>query len=169
MRKGILLLFSTWSLACTVQAQHQVTLKTGEKLQGEVQSISNSMLYFMQKGQKLNFAINEVKAIDFSPESSSNLTTGTSAAGKGISYIMPGRKLIRQPKIDNLTMESGVVVVSITINKYGNVTAAEPGAEGTTTTSQYLLSKAKQAAESVQFDTGPTMPISQKGSLTITF
>ena len=82
---------------------------------------------------------------------------------------MPGRKLNRQPKIDNLTMEKGIVVIAITINKYGNVVKAEPGAEGTTTTSQYLLTKAKQAAESAMFDGGTTFPLEQKGTITVTF
>ena len=82
---------------------------------------------------------------------------------------MNGRKMTKQPTVSNLTMEKGLVVVDITINKYGNVIKAEPGAEGTTTTSQYLLTKGKQAAESAAFDTGPTMPLEQKGSITITF
>ena len=77
--------------------------------------------------------------------------------------------MTREPKIDNLTMEKGIVVVEITINKYGNVVKAEPGIEGSTTTSNYLLTKAKQAAESVMFDTSPKMPQSQTGSITITF
>jgi hypothetical protein len=82
---------------------------------------------------------------------------------------MNGRKMLKQPKIDNLTMEKGIVVVEITINKYGSVTKAVPGIEGSTTTSTYLLTKAKQAAESVTFDTSPVMPLEQKGSITITF
>ena len=76
---------------------------------------------------------------------------------------------MKQPKIDNLTMEKGIVVVEITINKYGNVVKAVPGIEGTTTTSNYLHTKAKHAAESVKFDTSPVMPIEQKGTLTIIF
>ncbi len=66
-------------------------------------------------------------------------------------------------------MEKGIVVVEITINKYGNVIKAVPGIEGSTTTSNYLFTKAKQAAQSVMFDTGPTMPLEQKGTITITF
>ena len=97
--------------------------------------------------------------------SASSTTSGT----KGVSYVMNGRKITKQPTVSNLTMEKGIVVIDITINKYGNVIKAEPGAEGTTTTSQYLLTKGKQAAESAQFDTGPTMPLEQKGSITITY
>jgi hypothetical protein len=82
---------------------------------------------------------------------------------------MAGRKMIKDPKVDNLTMEKGIVVVEITINKYGNVIKAVPGIEGSTTTSSYLLTKAKQAAESVQFDTSPVMPQSQTGTITVTF
>ena len=46
---------------------------------------------------------------------------------------------------------------------------AEAGADGTTTTSNYLLTKAKQAAESAMFDGGTTFPLEQKGTITITF
>jgi hypothetical protein len=58
-------------------------------------------------------------------------------------------------------------VVDVTIDKYGNVIKASPGAPGTTTTSKYLLTKAKQAAESVKFDTSPTMPLETEGTITI--
>ena len=78
----------------------------------------------------------EVKAIEFNQPVKSNESAGngTNAGTKGVSFVMPGRKLIKQPKIDNLTMEKGIVVVAITINKYGDVVKAEPGIEGTTTT-----------------------------------
>jgi hypothetical protein len=83
--------------------------------------------------------------------------------------VMAGRKLVNQPKVDNLTQEKGIVVVSINIDKYGHVKKAEPGAEGTTTTNNYLLTKAKQAAESAIFDNCPTCPLDSKGTITIIF
>jgi hypothetical protein len=105
----------------------------------------------------------------FDDHSPSKSNQATAASSKGVSYVMSGRKMIKEPKIDNLTMEKGIVVVEITINKYGNVVKAVPGIEGSTTTSNYLLTKAKQAAESAKFDTSPVMPLEQKGSITITF
>ncbi len=148
-------------------AQHTVTLKTGEKLDGELQSIQNHQVNFFSKGTVLTFDLGQISSISFDGPVKS---TGAAPTGnKAVSFVMPGRKLVRQPKIDNLTMERGIVVVEITINKYGNVMKAEPGAEGTTTTSQYLLTKAKQAAESAMFDGGTTLPLEQKGTISIVF
>ncbi|MBK9320273.1 MAG: hypothetical protein IPM91_16725 [Bacteroidetes bacterium] len=149
-------------------SQHIIITKNGERLNGELQRIENNTVTFFHKGSTVTFQLGQIKSIDFEGEpgtASSQASTGQ----KGVSFIMPGRKLTKQPKVDNLTMERGIVVVGITINKYGDVVKADPGVEGTTTTSQYLLTKAKQAAESAKFDGGTTMPLEQKGTITVTF
>jgi hypothetical protein len=150
-------------------SQHTITTKTGEKLQGELQKIQDNTVTFFHKGSIVTFQLGQIKSIDFESTPGSGASTVVSSGEKGISFVMPGRKITKQPRVDNLTMERGVVVVAITINKYGDVVKAEPGVEGTTTTSQYLLTKAKQAAESAKFDGGTTMPLEQKGTITITF
>lgn len=152
---------------CQSQAQHQLVLKNGESLSGEIRSLNDGVLKFISKGKEMSFKTSEISNISFGLTDSGPSAGAT--ATKGVSYVMAGRKLIREPKIDNLTMEKGIVVVEITIDKYGNVVKAVPGIEGTTTTSNYLLTKAKQAAESVKFDTSPVMPQSQTGAITITF
>lgn len=145
-------------------------------MNGEVVSINDGKLAFAFKGNIMNFKTSEISAIVFSdskdkePPVPPAETKTTSASGtKGISYVMSGRKLLNQPVVNNLTSEKGIVVVEITINKYGNVIKAEPGAEGTTTTSLYLFTKAKQAAESAHFDTFQIAPLEQKGTITIIF
>lgn len=157
-------------IACPVfiQAQHVITTKTGERLNGELQKIEDNTVTFFHKGSMVTFQLGQIKSIEFDGEAGAGSSSSQSGQ-KGISYLMPGRKVTKQPKVDNLTMEKGVVVVAITINKYGDVVKADPGVEGTTTTSQYLLTKAKQAAESAKFDGGTTMPLEQKGTITITF
>ena len=151
-----------------VDAQHLIITKSGERMNGEVQRIENNTVSFFHKGTLLSFQLGQIKSIEFDVEPGGS--GGSVPAGqKGVSFVMPGRKLVKQPKIDNLTMERGIVVVAITINKYGNVIKADPGVEGTTTMSTYLLTKAKQAAESAAFDGGTTMPLEQKGTMTITF
>lgn len=154
-------------------AQHALVLKSGEKMNGEVQSIKEGTISFLFKGNIMSFKVGEVSAIYFEDKIT---TTGletksgmTSSGTKGVSYIMNGRKLVNQPKVDNLTQERGTVVVLINIDKYGHVKKAEPGAEGTTTTSNYLMTKAKQAAESAIFDNCPTCPLDTKGTITIIF
>lgn len=144
-------------------------------MNGEVISIKDGTLTFSFKNNQMTFKTSEISSIIFNnsespaPSSGTSVKTTTSGGAKGVSYVMNGRKMIRQPVVSNLTAEKGIVVVEITINKYGNVIKAEPGAEGTTTTSQYLLTKAKQAAESVLFDTFQVAPLEQKGTVTIVF
>jgi hypothetical protein len=171
MKKIIaVILFSYCSLS--LLAQHTIVLKSGEKMNGEVKSLNDGSLKFMFKGNEMSFKVIDISSIlfDSSEKPALSATGGSTDSGtKGVSYTMAGRKMTKQPKIDNLTMEKGIVVVEITINKYGNVVKAVPGIEGTTTTSDYLLTKAKQAAESVMFDTSPIMPQSQMGTITITF
>jgi periplasmic protein TonB len=156
-------------ISFTISAQHTLNLKSGEKMSGEVKSLIDGNLKFMFKGNEMNFKVAEISSINFDGNAPASSSTSNTTSTKGVSYIMAGRKMTKEPKIDNLTMEKGIVVVEITVNKYGNVIKAIPGIEGSTTTSNYLLTKAKQAAESVMFDTSPIMPQSQSGSITITF
>lgn len=155
----------------SLNAQHVIVLKSGEKMNGEVKSLNDGVIKFNFKGNEMSFKVAEVSSLifDSSAPSGSKSTDASGSTTKGVSYVMAGRKMTKEPKIDNLTMEKGIVVVEITINKYGNVIKAVPGIEGSTTTSNYLFTKAKQAAQSVMFDTGPTMPLEQKGTITITF
>lgn len=166
--KTLFLSICTLALSlCQAKAQHQLVLKSGESLSGEIKSLNDGVLKFMSKGKETSYRISEISNISFGLTDNGSSVSNTST--KGVSYVMAGRKMIKEPRIDNLTMEKGIVVVEITIDKYGNVVKAVPGIEGTTTTSNYLHTKAKQAAESVKFDTSPVMPQSQMGAITITF
>ncbi len=154
-----------------LHAQHTLVLKSGEKMNGTLQTVKDGTLSFLFKGNAMNFKMEEVSAIllDAKTEDAKPVAASSDAGTRGVSFVMPGRTLVKQPKIDNLTMEKGIVVVSLTIDKEGNVIKAEPGAEGTTTTSNYLLTKAMQAARTVQFDKCPKCPLQSQGSITITF
>lgn len=166
--KKLFLIVSLFTLSILhANAQHQLVLKTGESLSGEIKSLNDGVLKFVSKGKETSYKISEISNISFGLTDNGSSVSNTST--KGGSFVMAGRKMIKEPRVDNLTMEKGIVVVEITIDKYGNVVKAVPGIEGTTTTSNYLLTKAKQAAESVKFDTSPVMPQSQTGSITITF
>lgn len=166
--KKILIALTFCATATFANAQHTVVMKDGSKLNGELQSIQSNTVTFFYKGSNITFNVGEISSILFDGVVGGGSSVSTTTT-KGATYVMPGRKLTRQPKIDNLTMEKGIVVVNITINKYGNIMKAEAGADGTTTTSSYLLTKAKQAAESAMFDGGTTFPLEQKGTITITF
>ncbi len=170
MKKIFTLLFLSL-FYLTLNAQHVIVLKSGEKMNGEVKSVSDGVIKFNFKGNEMSFKVAEVSSIIFDSSAPAvvNSTDAAASKTKGVSFVMAGRKMTKEPKIDNLTMEKGIVVVEITINKYGNVIKAVPGIEGSTTTSNYLFTKAKQAAQSVMFDTSPIMPLEQKGTITITF
>ncbi len=169
--KKLIFLFVACTLMITgLNAQHTIVLKSGEKMSGEVKSLNDGVIKFNFKGNEMSFKVAEVSSLQFSSGASSlSDESPKTSTTKGVSYVMAGRKITKEPKIDNLTMEKGIVVVAITINKYGNVVKAEPGVEGSTTTSKYLLTKAQQAALSAMFDTSPVMPLEQKGTMTITF
>jgi len=170
MKNGIFFALA-FALPLSLSAQHSLTLKSGEKMNGEVVALKDGNVSFNFKGNTMNFKVSDIQSIQFSEAAGIKPSGTTPATGstKGYTYVMNGRKMTKNPVINNLTMEKGIVVVEITINKYGNVVKAEPGAEGTTTTSQYLMTKAKQAAESAAFDSAPTSPLEQKGTITITF
>ncbi len=89
--------------------------------------------------------------------------------GSGISFDLSGRKLLLKPTIDDRSQETGKVVVSITVDKSGSVTEARPGARGSTTTSAYLFSKAKDAAMKARFNASPEAADIQKGTMTFVF
>lgn len=170
--KKLILAVGLVCAAFFVNAQNTLVLKSGEKMSGTVQSVKDGSVNFLFKGNPMTFKVEDVSAIFFTesqPELKTETAPAKDAGMRGVKYEMPGRTLVKPPKIDNLTMEKGVVVVEITIDKYGHVTKASPGAEGTTTTSNYLLTKAKQAAESVAFDNCAKCPLETKGTITLTF
>jgi TonB family protein len=89
--------------------------------------------------------------------------------GSGVSFDLSGRTLLRKPSIDDRSQETGKVVVSITVDKEGNVAEARPGARGSTTTSAYLFAKAKEAAMKAKFNASPEAADIQKGTMTFVF
>ena len=93
----------------------------------------------------------------------------SSGNSKGFSFSLSGRKLLKKPDIDDKSQETGKVVVTITVDRYGSVTKATPGARGSTTTSSILYQKAKEAALKMKFDANSEAPEEQRGTLTFIF
>ena len=92
--------------------------------------------------------------------------------GAGISYNLDGRSVMGGlAKPEYSVNDYGDVVVTITVNKEGEVINAIPGAKGTTTTNSTLLEAARKAAMSAKFNklTAPDAPVYQKGSITYKF
>ncbi len=171
-------------LGTGVFAQQTIQLRTGEKRIGEVKSLNNGVVDFLYKGSVQKIKISEIHSINFveggekivdEPASSGSSFKGepgekqVSAGDYKVRYKVADRTIAKPPKIDNLTQEKGVVVVEIVIDKYGHVKKAVPGAPGSTSTSEYLKTKAMQAAQSTIFDNVPTAPLEQKGYMVIAF
>ena len=116
----------------------------------------------------LIFALTSINAQDTKTNPATQEKTFT--VGKyTVKYVLDNRKAVHLPKIDIMTDEHGTVVIDITVDKYGNVLNASPNAGLSDTKSNYLITKAKQAAETTHFDTTPTTPLKTKGIMTFTF
>lgn len=165
----------------SVHAQHVVTLKTGEKMNGKVQSLKDGVISFEFKGNMMKLNVSDVTSVSFSEavETTKPVVAEPRMKEMGekqlvsgsylIKYKVADRTIVRTPQVSNLTQEKGTVVVDVSIDKYGHITKAVSGGKGTTTASEYLLTKAKQAAESALFDNVPTAPLEQTGYIIITF
>ena len=86
-----------------------------------------------------------------------------------IRYQMKDRDITLAPRVSIGTEDKGVVVVEVTINRSGLVMKAVPGVTGSTTTNEYLLTKAMFAAQGARFEKSSVAPVSQKGTITITY
>jgi len=181
MKSILLTSLTVLSCALFLQAQHTVVLKTGEQMSGKVQSLSNGVIVFDFKGNSMKLKVDDVSSILFSQTSVPVKSAGAggsklpsepgeksiTANNSVVRYKVADRTIIKPPVINNLTQEKGTVVVTVTIDKYGHVRKAVPGAEGSTTKSDYLWTKAKQAAESALFDNVPNAPLEQTGYMII--
>lgn len=164
-----------------VKGQQIVAMKSGEKMNGNVKTLKDGVVDFLYKGNMMKIKTTDIYSITFGEVGESGGGESTAAAPKEIGekqitsgsymirYKVADRIIAKSPRVDNLTQEKGTVVVDITIDKYGHVMKAIPGAPGTTTSSEYLKTKAKQAAESALFNNVPTAPLEQKGYIVIVF
>ena len=65
--------------------------------------------------------------------------------------------------------ESGIVVVDIWVDNYGNVAKAVPGGDGTTVLDKTLLNAARNAAMETHFNMSADAPAMQQGTITYYF
>ena len=87
----------------------------------------------------------------------------------GNRWGLTGRNLVgRLPLPVYNVQEDGVVVVSITVDRDGNVTKATPGVRGSSTLNKSLLDAAERAARQAKFTRNPNA-IEQTGTITYIF
>lgn len=92
--------------------------------------------------------------------------------GAGISFSLDGRNVIGGlAKPEYAVNDYGDVVVTISVNKDGDVITAVPGAKGTTTSDSRLWEAARKAAVTAKFNrvTSADSPVYQKGTITYKF
>ena len=171
--KKIMMTGAALALSVFVFAQHTVTLKSGESKSGYVLEIQNGKLKLDEKGTFETINVSDISQINFEggpTEAGEEDQQAVSADGNYvIHYKMKDRKIVKTPRIELGTQDKGIVVVNVTIDKYGNVQHAKSGADGTTTDNNYLLTKAMQFAQDIKFDKVPTAPLETRGTVTFTF
>lgn len=94
---------------------------------------------------------------------------GLGGQGNGISFSLGDRKAKSLPKPQYNSDDQGKVVVSIWVNKMGQVTRAEIMQKGTNVTDIQLRNLAKSAALKAKFTADPDAAEIQKGSITYHF
>jgi len=102
------------------------------------------------------------------PNSKNRSGSGLGNSGNG--FDLTGRSLngsLPQPQYN--IQEEGVVVVQITVDKYGKVVSAEYQLKGSTTQNSVLKERAIEAAKRAQFNADPNAPAFQKGTITYTY
>jgi len=94
---------------------------------------------------------------------------GLGGEGEGISYSLAGRGAKVLPKPTYNSPEQGRVVVSIWVNRQGDVVRAVDGAKGTNISDLNLRRLAREAALRAKFSEDPTATDLQKGTITYNF
>ncbi len=95
--------------------------------------------------------------------------TGAGGLGEGISFSLGGRQARLLPKPEYLSDEQGKIVVTIWVNRNGDVIRAEAGAKGTDITDLSLRKLAREAALKSKFTPDLEAPEEQKGTITYKF
>ena len=94
---------------------------------------------------------------------------GVGGSGSGGNYRLGNRKALTKPKPTYDCNEEGNVYVRISVDKNGNVIAAQPGVKGTTNSAPCLLQRAKEAALKTKFNPDSNAPAKQVGLIIYNF
>ena len=100
----------------------------------------------------------------------SGIDPGKGNASDGLgSFDLGGRKLVKQPSLNDASQKTGRVVVRIKVDQNGNVLYAEYTSKNSNTTDSYLINLAIKAAKTAKFNTSPQSMEEQWGTMTFNF
>ena len=89
--------------------------------------------------------------------------------GKPNAHVQGRNTVGNLPRPVYNVQESGIVVVDIWVDNYGNVAKAVPGGDGTTVLDKTLLAAARKAALETHFNMSADAPAMQQGTITYYF
>ena len=89
--------------------------------------------------------------------------------GKPTAHVQGRNTVGNLPRSVYNVQESGIVVVDIWVDNYGNVAKAVPGGDGTTVLDKTLLNAARNAAMETHFNMSADAPAMQQGTITYYF
>ena len=89
--------------------------------------------------------------------------------GKPNAHVQGRRTVGNIPRPVYNVQESGIVVVDIVVDNYGNVVRAVPGGDGTTVLDKTLYAAARKAAMETHFNVSADAPAMQEGTITYYF
>lgn len=99
-------------------------------------------------------------------ECKNNLSPMVEASSSSNGITLKGRNVVGIIARPEYTVkDSGTVVVTVWVDQYGNVTKAQPGAEGTTVNNSELWRSARKAALATRFNSDDDAPILQQGTI----
>lgn len=163
-------------ISSSAMSQHSVVLKTGDKIEGVVMELMNDELtiYVNRQPKKImlrdisSIFFNEYVAYDGNLKSDAPIRKMKSAdGGYMVEYQIVDRTMIQAPRLSNATEKQGTVVVEVLVNRSGTVLKVKSGVTGSTTSDEYLLTKAEYACKGIKFNEYMKAPLETKGLITI--
>tara|TARA_B110000046_G_C12909915_1_gene362375 strand:+ start:482 stop:1015 length:534 start_codon:yes stop_codon:yes gene_type:complete len=157
-------------------SQHSVVLKTGEKIEGVVMELMDDELTIYVQREPKKIALRDISSIFFDEyvpydgslkDETPKKKMKSADGGYMVEYQIKDREMITAPRLSNATEKRGTVVVEVTVNRSGTVLKVESGITGSTTSDEYLLTKAEYACKGIKFNEYMKAPLETKGLITI--
>jgi len=159
-----------------LNAQHTLVLQSGDKIECVVIGLENDVWTVYKDGKEKKIDMKNVASVFFKEyvpydgKITSNAKEKTvQVDGFTVKYQVKDRTLVENPKVSIGTADKGTVVVKVSVDRYGNIRSAEPGAPGSNTSSAYLYAKAATAAKSAKFNENLKGPLVTEGTITIIY